>query len=167
VPNRFRPRGIQTQQVATLVHKLILTVVYTFVRGVALLFRLFAGAPFGGQELDGLSVFEVLFHDFGYFLFVEAEVPGAGGIDDDVGAVFAEAEAVHLVHPNVPVDALCPQLVFEFFLQGFGSAFLAVAAAADQDVRVVLSYLRLRPRLDLTVPLAVLLCDAALQVKSS
>lgn len=116
---------------------------------------------------DGLAVFEVLLHDFGDLLFIEAEIPGAGGIYDGVGAVLAEPEAPYVVHPDVPVYALCPQLVFEFLFHVFRAALFAVAAVADQDVRVVVSYLRLRLSLYLTVSLSVLLRDRRLRVKSS
>ena len=129
--------------------------------------RLFAGTEFGGQVFDGLAIFEVLLYDLGDFLFVEAEVPGAGRVDDHVRAVLAEAEALDFVYPDVPVHPFGAQLAFELFLQVFGTALFAVAAVADQDVRVVVAYLRRRAGLYLAVSVSILFSDGLLRVKSS
>ena len=80
---------------------------------------------------DGFAVLEVSLYYLGHVLLYDAEVPGARRVDDEVRAVFTEAEAAYGVNAYVPVHALRTQLILERPANGFGSALLAVAALAD------------------------------------
>jgi hypothetical protein len=91
---------------------------------------------------DGFAVLEVSLYYLGHVLLYDAEVPGARRVDDEVRAVFTEAEAAYGVNANVPVYALRAQLVLERLADGFGSALLAIAVLADEHVGVVISDLR-------------------------
>jgi hypothetical protein len=91
---------------------------------------------------DEFAVLEVTLHHLGHVLLYDAEVPGTPRVDDEVRAVFTEAEAVYGVHAYVSVHALRTQLVLERPANGFGSALFAVAALADQHVGVVVPYFR-------------------------
>jgi hypothetical protein len=84
----------------------------------------------------------VLLYYLGHVLLYDAEIPGATRVDDQVRAVFTEAEAVHGVYAYVPVHALSAQLILERLADGFGSALFAVAVLADEDVGVVVPNLR-------------------------
>jgi hypothetical protein len=55
---------------------------------------------------DGFAVLEVSLHYLGDVLLYDAEVPGTPRVDDEVRAVFTEAEAAYGVHAYVPVHAL-------------------------------------------------------------
>jgi hypothetical protein len=57
---------------------------------------------------DRFAVLEVLSYYPGHVIFCNAEVPGTARVDDDVWAVFTEAQAVHGVYADVPVYVLCP-----------------------------------------------------------
>jgi hypothetical protein len=103
-------------------------------------------SPVGGEALDGLAVPEVGGYDLGYVSSVQAQVPGSAGVDDSVGAVLAEAQAIDGVHADVAVHVGVAQLALEGLAEFAGAAFLAVLAFADQDVRVVVPDLR-RPGL--------------------
>ena len=91
---------------------------------------------------DGFAVLEVYLYHLGYILLYDAEVPGTGWVNDEVRAVLTEAEALYRVHAYVPVYALRAQFIFERPADGFGSAFLAVTAFADEHVGVVIPDLR-------------------------
>jgi hypothetical protein len=86
---------------------------------------------------DGFASLEVSLYYLGHVLLYDAEVPGARRVDDEVRAVFTEAEAAYGVNANVPVYALRAQLVLERLADGFGSALLAIAVLADEHVGVV------------------------------
>jgi hypothetical protein len=86
---------------------------------------------------DGFAILEVSLYYLWHVLLYGAEVPGATRVDDEVRAVFTEAEAAYGVHANVPVYALRAQLVLERLADGFGSALLTIAALADEHVSVV------------------------------
>ena len=91
---------------------------------------------------DGFAVLEVSLHHLGHVLLYDAKVPGTPRVDDQVRAVFTEAEAVYRVHAYVPVHAISTQLILERLADGFGSALLAIAALADEHVSVVVPDLR-------------------------
>ncbi len=91
---------------------------------------------------DGFAVLEVSLYHLGHVLLYDADVPGTPRVDDQVRAVFTEAEAAYGVHANVPVHALRTQLVLERLAHGFGPALFAVAALANQHVGVVVPDLR-------------------------
>jgi hypothetical protein len=91
---------------------------------------------------DGFAVLEVSLYHLGHVLLYDAEVPGTLRVDDEVRAVFTEAEATYGVHAYVSVHALRTQLILERPANGFGSALFAVAALADQHVGVVVPDLR-------------------------
>ena len=91
---------------------------------------------------DGLAFLEVFFDDLWGVGLYEAEVPGPGRVDDGVGAVFAEAQALDGIYPDVAVHARGAKLVLEGLADVFGAAFFAVAALADEDVGVVVANLR-------------------------
>ena len=91
---------------------------------------------------DGFTVLEVPTYHLGYVLLCDAEVPGTPWVDDEVRAVFTEAEAIYGVHAYVSIHALRTQLILECPANGFGSALFAVAALADQHVGVVVPDLR-------------------------
>jgi hypothetical protein len=91
---------------------------------------------------DGFAVLEVSLYYLGHVLLCYAEVPGATRVDDEVRAVFTEAEAAYRVHANVPVYAVRAQLVLERFADGFGPALFAIAVLAEEHVGVVVSDLR-------------------------
>ncbi len=91
---------------------------------------------------DGLAILEVSLYYLWHVLLYDADVPGPGRVDDQVRAVFTEAEATYGVHANVPVHALRTQLVLDRFADGFGPALLAVAVLADEHVGVVVPDLR-------------------------
>lgn len=80
---------------------------------------------------DRFTVLEVSLYYLWHVLLYDTEVPGATRVDDQVRAMFTEAEAVHGVHSYVPVHALRAQLVFERFAKALGAALFAVAALAD------------------------------------
>jgi hypothetical protein len=80
---------------------------------------------------DGFAVLEVPLYHLGDVLLYDAEVPGTPRVDDEVRAVFTEAEAAYGVYAYVPVHALRTQLILERPANGFGSALFAVAALAD------------------------------------
>ena len=101
-----------------------------------------AGSQFGGEMFDGFAILEVSLYYLWHVLLYDAEVPGATRVDDQVRAVFTEAEAVHGVHSYVPVHALRAQLVLERPADGLGSALLAIAVLADEHVGVVVPDLR-------------------------
>ena len=96
----------------------------------------------GGEMFYGFAVLEVSLYHLGDVLLYDAQVPGTPWVDDEVRAVFTEAEATYGVHANVPVHALRTQLVLERLAHGFGPALFAVAALADQHVGVVVPDLR-------------------------
>jgi hypothetical protein len=50
---------------------------------------------------DWFAVFEMLLYYFGHVLLYDAQVPGAPGVDDEVRAVFTEAEAVYAVNSSL------------------------------------------------------------------
>jgi hypothetical protein len=91
---------------------------------------------------DGFAVLEVPLYYLGHVLLCYAEIPGTPRVDDEVRAVFTEAEAAYGVYAYVPVHALRPQLILERLADGFGVAFFAVAALADEHVGVVVPDLR-------------------------
>ena len=91
---------------------------------------------------DWFAVLEMLLYYFGHVLLYDAQVPGTPRVDDEVRAVFTEAEAAYGVQAYVPVHALRTQLIPERPANGFGSALFAVAALADQHVGVVVPDLR-------------------------
>jgi hypothetical protein len=80
---------------------------------------------------DGFAVLEVSPYYLRHVLLCYAEIPGTPRVDDEVRAVFTEAEAAYGVHAYVPVHTLRAQLLLERFADGLGSALLAVAALAD------------------------------------
>ena len=90
----------------------------------------------------GFAVLEVSLYHLGDVLLYDAQVPGTPWVDDEVRAVFTEAEAAYGVQAYVPVHALRTQLIPERPANGFGSALFAVAALADQHVGVVVPDLR-------------------------
>ena len=94
----------------------------------------------------GFAVLEVPLYHLGDVLLYDAQVPGTPWVDDEVRAVFTEAEAAYGVQAYVPVHALRTQLILERPANGFGSALFAVAALADQHVGVVVPDLRGRRR---------------------
>jgi hypothetical protein len=73
----------------------------------------------------------VLLHDLRDVVYPEAEIPGSTRVDDDVGAVLAQAEAIDGVYANVPSHASLTKLVFEHSADVLRTAFLAVATLAD------------------------------------
>ena len=91
---------------------------------------------------DGFAILEVSLNYLCHVFLCDAEVPGATRVDDQVRAVFTEAEAAYGVHAHVPVHALRAQLLLECPANGFGCALLAVAALADEHVGAVVSDLR-------------------------
>jgi hypothetical protein len=91
---------------------------------------------------DGFAVLEVPLYHLGHVLLYDAKVPGTPRVDDQVRAVFTEAEAAYRVQAYVPVHAISTQLILERPANGFGSALFAVAALADQHVGVVVPDLR-------------------------
>src|SRR5215212_1624644 len=103
---------------------------------------LLARAELGGEVLDGLAALEVAPYDLRHIPLRQAEVPGTSGVDDGVRAVLAEAEAADGVHADVPHHAPPTQLFLERLADLFRAALLAVAAAADEHVGVVLPDLR-------------------------
>jgi hypothetical protein len=103
-----------------------------------------AGSELGCEVFDGLAVYQVFPHYRGRVVLRDAEVPGAARVDDEVGAVLAEAEAVHGVYADVPVHVVCAKFVFEGAADGLGASLFAVAALAYQDVGVVVADLRVR-----------------------
>jgi len=107
----------------------------------------------------GFAVLEVPVYYLRHVLLYDAEVPGAPWVDDEVRSVLAEAEAVHGVHAHVPFHTLRAQHVLERPADGFGTAFLAVAALTDEHVGVVVPDLRgrLRERRQLAALLRLLL----------
>ena len=117
-----------------------------------------AGSELGGEVFDGFAVREVLMYHLWDVSFRGAEVPGAARVDDEVRAVLAEAQAVHGVYADVPVHVFCAKFVFEGAADGFGAAFLAVAALADEHVGVVVAVLRVRLLEERAVFLCPLLC---------
>jgi hypothetical protein len=80
---------------------------------------------------DGFAILEVSVYYLWHVLLCYAEVPGTPRVDDQVRAVFTEAEAAYGVHAYVPVYALRAQLLLERLADGFGSALFAVAVLAD------------------------------------
>jgi hypothetical protein len=107
---------------------------------------LFAGSQFGGEVFDGFAILEVSLYYLWHVLLCYAEVPGTTRVDDQVRAVFTEAEATYGVHANVPVHALRTQLLLERLTDGFGPTLFAVAVLADEHVGVVVPDLRGRLR---------------------
>ncbi len=69
----------------------------------------FARPTPGGKARHGLAAEQMPFYDLGNVALVEAEVPGAFRVrpvvDDDVGAVLAQAEAVDGVDADVVEEA--------------------------------------------------------------
>ena len=51
-------------------------------------------------------------------VFLEAEIPGSTGVDDDVRAVLAQAEAVDGVYADVSDSTSITELIFECFADG-------------------------------------------------
>ena len=91
---------------------------------------------------DGFAILEVSLYYLWHVLLYDAEVPGATRVDDEVRAVFTEAEAIYGVHAYVPVHALRAQLVLERLAHDVGPALFAVATLADEHVVVVVPDLR-------------------------
>ena len=80
----------------------------------------------------------------------EAEVPSALGlrpvIDHHVRSVLAQTEAVGGVDPDLAEDALRADPIFESSPRVLRATLFAVAARADEDVRLVVPDLRRRLR---------------------
>ena len=93
----------------------------------------------------------MLLYDLRDSAFVEAEVPGTGRVDDDVGTVLAKAEAVHTIYADVAVHPRLAELALERLTDLFGAAFLATPTLADQYVGVIVAYLGLWQRRDVSV----------------
>ena len=91
---------------------------------------------------DGFAVLEVPLYHLGHILLCDAEVPGTPWVDDQVRAMFTEAQAPYGVNANVPDHALRTQLVLEGLAHGFGPTLFAVSTLADEHVGVVDSDLR-------------------------
>jgi hypothetical protein len=91
---------------------------------------------------DGFAVLEMPLYHLGHVLLCDAEVPGTPRVDDQVWAVFTEAEAAYGVYAYVPVHALSTQLILERLANGFGPALFAVATLADEHVGVIVPDLR-------------------------
>jgi hypothetical protein len=110
----------------------------------------FARPTLGGETLDGLAAHEVLLDDLGDVALVEAEVPGALRVrlivDDDVGAVLAQAEATSRVRAHIAEQTRRPQLALERVARLLRAALFAIAAGTHQDVRPVVANLRRRAR---------------------
>src|SRR4028118_2010813 len=76
--------------------------------------------------------------------FAQRGVPGPRGVDDGVGAVLAEAEALDGIYSDGVVHADGAQLVLERSLHVLRAALFAAAALADEHVGVMGADLRAR-----------------------
>ena len=76
----------------------------------------------------------MLLDELGDVGLLEAQVAGALRVNDDVWAVFAQAEAVHGVDPDVAQKPRTTELPFESLADALGAAFLAVPARADERI---------------------------------
>ena len=90
-----------------------------------------AGTEISGETFDGNAILEMLLYNFRNAARVEAEVPGAGRVDDDVWAVLAESEAVHAVHADITVHPRLTEFALERLAGLFGATFLAISTLTD------------------------------------